>query len=214
MGMNYYLRKKARFDPLHRLPATLGCMDGGENEPTELINGWVWNNRYYPTLEALNTDYYQLLHIGKSSAGWRFLLCTYPTENPRYINNDEYSEEWIDSPIMSLDDWKALFADPQNTIVDECGETIDPGDMVATIAERKPSGRHRDANGWHKLYEGTPRETEWEYLFVDGFLVHTPSRRDGADSSRYADITTVMPPGNTYDMVLSGNDPESVEVFS
>ena len=87
MGTNYYLRIKTEFNPLHRLPAAVGCLEG-QNEPIELINGWVWNNKYYVTLESLNSEYYQEVHIGKSAGGWRFLLCQYPEDNPQYKDLD------------------------------------------------------------------------------------------------------------------------------
>ena len=131
MGTNYYLRRKCEFDPLRGTPASLGCLGGAERDPQELANGWAWNGRYYPDLESLNRDFYQVMHIGKSSAGWRFLLATYPERNP-----ENAGEIWLDGPIEGLGDWIELFGDPRNEIVDECGWKLTPERMIDVIANR------------------------------------------------------------------------------
>ena len=139
MGTNFYLHKKATFDPKHRLASSLGCDDGRAYEPIELVNGWMWNNKYYPTVEELNKEYYQEIHIGKSSCGWRFSLCIYPTENPRF-KGEEWNDQYLDKPISSLDDWVELFNDPSNKIFDEYGDEVSPEDMIEKISKRKPFG--------------------------------------------------------------------------
>ena len=60
----------------------------------------------------MGTNYYlktktDSLHIGKSSAGWHFLLVIYPDLN-----------------LNSLEDWKKVFTIKKNTIVNEYGDTI------------------------------------------------------------------------------------------
>ena len=211
MGTNYYLHRKTNFDPNHRIPASLGCCYGNESEPLELENGWVWNNKYYPTLEEMNKEFYQEIHIGKSSCGWRFGLCVYPEENPSY-KGESWREFYLDEPISSLDDWVALFNDPENTIWDEYGREVSKEDMVACIASREPMEPLKD--GWQRLNVGTDIETKEEYYAIDGLLVHMGTRPspNWIDPKRDA-YTTVMPKGCTYDLILSGNDVESGEIF-
>ena len=211
MGTNYYLHKKVNFDPGHRVPASLGCDNWHEHEPIELENGWVWHNRYYPTLEKLNEDFYQEIHIGKSSCGWRFSLCTYPEENPRLIQYGKH-EFYLDKPISSLEDWIALFEADGNTIWDEYGDKVSKDDMVKCISKREP--RDNLTEGWQRLNKGTKFETKEEYFAINGLLVHkcTRPRPYWYDSSRDA-YTTIMPDDCTYDLILSGNDVESGEIF-
>jgi hypothetical protein len=72
-------------------------------------------------------------HIGKSSAGWAFSLHVYPNDG-----------------ITSLEDWKALWADPKGAIFDEYGDKTSVADMLAEICERShPRGlRHHILNEW------------------------------------------------------------------
>lgn len=196
---------------MHRLPASLGCYDGHEQEPIELVNGWMWHKKYYATLESLNCEYYQEIHIGKSSCGWRFSLCIYPTENPRFKNDEHYHELYLDEPIESLDDWIKLFNDKHNKIYDEYDEEVTPEDMINIISKRKGHDDLKD--GWQKLYVGTEFESKEMYLAINGLLVHDRSR------DMYAhlipkDRVTIMPEDCTYDLILSGNDVESGEIFS
>lgn len=96
MGTNYYLLTKnllknsSNFSQLELL------------DVQELANGYVYNNKYYRTMDEAREDFCSELHIGKSSYGWHFLLCSYPNLN---INN--------------LDDWKLLFKNKDNIIVNE-----------------------------------------------------------------------------------------------
>ena len=57
------------------------------------------------------------LHIGKSSRGWCFGL-------------------HVTDEITSLDDWRAVFAQPFVTIVDEYDEVIPASVMLGIITER------------------------------------------------------------------------------
>lgn len=211
MGTNYYLHKKVNFDPKHRIPASLGCDDGHEYEPIELENGWVWHNKYYPTLDELNKEFYQEIHIGKSSCGWRFGLCIYPAENPRF-KGESWNDKYLDKPISSLGDWEELFDDPDNSIWDEYGDEVSKDDMVACIANRKPRESLRD--GWQRLNEGTEFETKEEYFAINGLLVHERTRPSPHWLDAHRDTyTTIMPDDCTYDLILSGNDVESGEIF-
>lgn len=64
------------------------------------------------------------LHIGKSSAGWVFALVIHPQEN-----------------IVSLSDWKDIWSDPGNEIIDEYGKLKSPEDILQTITGRShPNG--------------------------------------------------------------------------
>ena len=205
MGTNYYLLRKATFDPNHRLPASLGCSDGLENHPVELTNGWLWDETYYPSIETLNERYFQRIHIGKSSCGWRFALCIYPTENPRFLHNEYHHEPYLEKSISSLDDWIALFRTPGNVIADECKRTISVEKMLSTICERK-GFIEAAADGWSKKEE---RHSE-RYRVINGLYAHDETRmRFGTPQ-----FVQVMPPDCTYDLILSGNDPESGEVYS
>ena len=213
MGTNYYLRKKIDFNPMHRLPASLGCGDGHEQEPIELVNGWMWHRKYYATLESLNSEYYQELHIGKSSAGWRFGLCIYPKENPRFVDDEYYHEPYLDESIDSLDDWIKLFGDPKNKIYDEYDKEISKEEMIDIIAHRK--GHDDLKEGWQKLYVGTAIESREEYYAINGLLVHKMTRpRPYYLDPKRDEYTTIMPRDCTYDLILSGNDVESCEIFS
>jgi len=117
MGCNYYLRLKKDYEPKDERFT-------GSNLQI-LKNGYVWNDCYYKTISELNKDYFLKLHIGKSSAGWHFLLCIYP-----------------ELGIKNLDDWKKLFKD--NLITDETGDIILPKDLIKNITERQkfiPEGK-------------------------------------------------------------------------
>lgn len=58
-------------------------------------------------------------HIGKSSGGWHFALHVEPEDD-----------------IATLDDWKALFAQPDSKIFDEYGKEITVDEMLKIITER------------------------------------------------------------------------------
>ena len=188
MGTNYYLRRKCEFDPLRGTPASLGCPDWAKREPLRLDDGWAWNGRHYPDLESLNEDFYQEMHIGKSSAGWRFLLATYPKRNPKNAG-----EIWLDRPIEGLGDWIELFDDPRNEIVDECGGRLTPERMIDVIASREGDPGLED--GWRTL-GGIKR------FASGGLLTHAGDPYCAA-----------MGGGRTYDLALSGNDPSCGLVF-
>jgi len=204
MGTNYYLYRKTTFDPDRPIPAALGCTHGHEGEPQELDNGWVWDDTYYPDLDSLNAVFYQKIHIGKSSAGWRFLLCIYPAENPLFAENPRRREYYLNDPIQGLDDWVALFRMPGNIIKNEYGETITPERMWSLIANK--TGRvEADEDGWTKPELG---HTE-RYRVINGLCVHDESRIPHGSPQ----CIQIMPDDCTYDLILSGNDTESGVIF-
>ena len=205
MGTNYYLLRKTAFDPNHRLPASLGCSDGLEHHPVELTNGWLWDKTYYPSIETLNERYFRCIHIGKSSCGWRFSLCVYPIENPRFVHDEYYHEPYLEKPISSLDDWIVLFRTPGNVIIDEYDRTIGVEEMLSTRCKRK-GFVEADEDGWTKRREGHFDR----YRVINGLCVHDETRTQFGRPQ----FVQIMPPDCTYDLILSGNDPESGVVFS
>lgn len=202
MGTNYYLFRKIAFNEDKQYPPSLGCTD--KEELVELTNGWVLHNTYYPNKEELNKHYYQKIHIGKSSYGWRFLLCIYPTENPLYKDDKIYHQYYLEKEISSLGDWIVLFNNPNNYIQDECGEKISTEEMIEIITKRKPSSNLKE--GWQFLDNGKNNE----YRAINGLRVHDFSRRPYFENN----YVVIMPPDCTYDLILSGNDAGSGAIFS
>jgi hypothetical protein len=72
-------------------------------------------------------DVTEMLHIGKSSAGWCFSVRVHP---------DREAPDGTSSPIVSLDDWKKIWASG-GIIKDEYGKVMSPEGMLAVITERK-----------------------------------------------------------------------------
>lgn len=64
-----------------------------------------------------------VLHVGKSSAGWCFGLHVYPEHG-----------------INTLDDWVGLFSFPGSWIEDECGDRVSVEDMLTKITDRSWPG--------------------------------------------------------------------------
>ncbi len=99
----------------------------------------------------MGTNYYlktktDSFHIGKSSAGWHFLLVIYPDLN---LNN--------------LEDWKKVFTVKENTIVNEYGDIIPPKEMIKIITERE-----------NPLLKESKNEEEYEQKQLDAYnrLLH------------------------------------------
>lgn len=126
MGTNYYLIRKIKYK--NNIKYNIGC---DEDFFLELKNGYVWNYMYYKNIEQMNKDFFQRIHIGKSSFGRRFLLCTYN------LDNEEYTFSFLDKKIKSLDDWIELFNDPNNYILDEYDRKIDKEKMIDIITKRE-----------------------------------------------------------------------------
>lgn len=106
MGTNYYLFRKDK----NITEAAEGIQ--------KLSNGYVFNETYYKTFEEVQNNYFRELHIGKSSGGWRFSLCIYPSLG-----------------INSLEDWKKEFQ--QFKIVDEYQREVSISEMLSVILDRR-----------------------------------------------------------------------------
>lgn len=203
MGTNYYLKKKIDFNPEDRLPATVGLFDGQE-EPIELVNGWVWNNKYYPTVEELNKEFYQKIHIGLSSIGRRFFLCRYPSENPRF-KDEPWAQKWLDAPIDNLEDWIKLFNQEDTKIVSDCGEEVSPNEMLDIITNRM---KDENLTNCKDEWVDFPRDNN-QYRVINGLIVHDESKeRFGRPN-----LIEIMPSEYSYDLVWSGNDNDVGMIF-
>ena len=126
MGTNYYLIRKIKYED--NIKYDVGCDD---DFFMKLENGYVWNRRYYQNLEELNKYFFQRIHIGKSSYGWKFLLCIYE------LNNEKYKSFKLTNSIKSLDDWIELFNDNNNYILDEYDRKINKEEMIDIITKRE-----------------------------------------------------------------------------
>lgn len=207
MGMNFYLERKLDFISNEKTPASLGCSD--KEEVIELTNGFVWQNTYYSTIEALNKVFYQRIHIGKSSMGWHFGLCVYP----------EYG-------INTLDDWIKLFRSFGNTIVDEEDRELKTSEMIDRIEDRKQFefekyeseqeyekavvDNYNDINKTinifrHKIYNS------YDEILIDN---HACRGLNGLWRRQKDQYTNYPIPDGTYDLIISGNDVEKCCIFS
>ena len=208
MGMNFYLERKIDFINNLETPASLGC-GYKENQVQELANGFVWQNTYYSTLEELNKVFTQKIHIGKSSIGWHFGLCIYPEYN-----------------INTLDDWIKLFRTKGNAIVDEEDRQLKPSEILDRIENRKASNYDKYSseeeyeqavienynainkimhNNRHKIY------TTYDSILYDNSACKGLNGLWRHSKDRY---TSYPIPDGTYDLIISGNDPEKGYVFS
>ena len=155
MGTNYYLKKKSIYTPREDRDEgwyetyDFDFYENEYNKVLELTNGYVFNNTYYNNLEELNKNYYLTYHIGKSSAGWRFLLQAYPKKGLRY-----------------LFEWKDLFDNKDTKIFDEYGEEISKEEMLKEITHKEPN---KDLLGKTEvlLSDGCRK-----YEVRDGLIVH------------------------------------------
>ena len=205
MGTNYYLIRKMKYVP--GTPTTLG-LGSYDTEVTQLTNGYVCRNTYYPTLDALSKDFEQEIHIGKSSFGWHFSLCVYP----------EYG-------IHNFEDWKCLFFDFNTTIEDEYGETISPEEMIDIITDRAAPDWDKhpvpedyeahvlEAANQMEQYMGSLRR----YKSYDEYLVDNHAQRGNNGLLKHqAEKFHIDNPDKaaTYDYIKSGNDPEEGLIFS
>lgn len=130
MGTNFYAHVKAKYKQYdYRDPVSV-MYEELDDDPkvTELTNGYVWNNTYYKDIDSLNKDYYHVLHIGKSSFGWHFSLCIYPTIG---INN--------------LEDWKKVWSSGSCKIYTEYDEEISEEEIMSYIVDRQYPGEKDEA---------------------------------------------------------------------
>lgn len=80
------------------------------------------------------------LHIGKSSAGWVFSLCTHPDEG-----------------INSLADWEEQWSQPNTRIMNEYGDAVPLAHLKEIILERRWRGevpRRHPIDGRHCIAHG------------------------------------------------------------
>lgn len=123
MGMNLYAHIKAEYKKYDYQDPVSVLYDDLDDDPKveELTNGYVWKHTYYKDLESLNKEYYHVLHIGKSSAGWHFSLCVYPLIG-----------------IANLEDWKRVWASKDCKLYTEDDVEITPEEALEYITNRKP----------------------------------------------------------------------------
>lgn len=98
----------------------------------ELRNGgmaWAIEDTFIERMEVvlLNSGYpppVDVLHIGKSSAGWTFALHVIPEQR-----------------LNDLENWEMLLSEPGVQIFDEYGKEIDLAALLSTIRERGRAGQ-------------------------------------------------------------------------
>lgn len=190
MGTNYYAHIKAKYKQYDYKDPISVMYDGLDDDPkvTELTNGYVWNNTYYKDVDSLNRDYYHVLHIGKSSYGWYFILCIYPLIE---VNN--------------LDDWKEVWSSDDCKIYDECGEEISVEEVMPYIVDRQGPGGKDEA----KILKHHNDMVEKEGLgrrfdTYDQYLAYNGAKRGknglwAHRGSRY------IPTDGTYDLTEDAN---------
>ena len=128
MGTNYYLRRRfalKKYYDTHngKLPFDIKI----------LTNGFVWNDTYYSDLVHLESEYYQNLHIGKSSWGWLFLLQQYPY-NPEYACFDELR---IDDTFSTFEDYlNEIKKETTLGIFDEYGDELSEEDLINIVTRK------------------------------------------------------------------------------
>lgn len=191
MGMNYYLRSKSIKCPKtyyedNELWDFWHSLDTHKTIE-ELKNGYVFDNMYYPTLEEAEANFYSILHIGKSSYGWHFSLCAY-----RELG------------IETLDDWKKLFDDSNNVIIDECGDIISKEEMLSTITERKlrnPLSTPEEEQEYIDKLNNNPMFNR-KYRDYDEYLCDNNATRGYNGLLRHGHS---MDTGGTWDMTYNPN---------
>jgi len=205
MGTNYYLKRKIKFKDSNTV-TSYGCTGDLVHGVQVLNNGFVYESVYYPTVKELNENLYQTIHIGKSSYGWYFSLCIYPEIG---INN--------------IEDWKKLFS--ENTIENEYGDIIPPEEMLRVITERK----HNSGRDFYTMDE---KDKQLFVEDINDLYTHivcnfAPYRdfedyfkRSGAEPGKNGLLkhaidkyTSHSENDETFDYIISGNDPETGCLF-
>lgn len=82
------------------------------------------------------------LHIGKASGGWAFALHVIPEEG-----------------LNTLEDWKALWAQPNAVIFNEYDDVISSEDLLRIIVQRQDTNRNK-IDGVHCIGHGPG---PWDY---------------------------------------------------
>ena len=106
----------------------------------------------------------EVLHIGKSSAGWCVALHVYP-----------------DQGINDLTDWRAKIYDPDSKIFDEYGRDIENGDMMMKITDRGwPERRGGMDLDWCTINHAEPGPNGLSRSKIDGrhCIGHGPGTYD------------------------------------
>jgi hypothetical protein len=85
------------------------------------------------------------LHIGKSSAGWRFCFRLYE-----------------DGPV-SVSDWRVYLGRPDVTIIDEYGETWAPEKFWARVEAKQSHQRHNDHSYGRFVHDEVADLTDGEF---------------------------------------------------
>ena len=93
----------------------------------------------------------ETLHLGKSSCGWHFSLCSVP-----------------EMGLVDLNSWIELFDKPNNVIVNEYGEKLSKEEMLDIITNRGWEGKAES------LSEEFLRENSAE-IGLNGLLAHKSS---------------------------------------
>jgi hypothetical protein len=92
----------------------------------------------------------EVLHIGKSSAGWCFALHVYP-----------------DDQIKSFEDWLSWFSKPNSKIVNEYDDIVSIDYMIETITCRSWPLRNKET-GWYEDNHAEPGSKGLARHRVDG----------------------------------------------
>lgn len=205
MGLNSYLYRKVNYTP--DIPAQLGCAEGfNSTYVQELENGYVWDNKYYKTIEDLNKEFYQKIHIGKSSYGWHYALAIYP----------EYG-------INNLEDWKNLFSNKNNYILDEENRKVSAEEMLDSIINRK----HKGISEFKTLEDFEAAQLAIEndfnkkflnfrsyYTTYDELLAANHAQRGLNGLWAHTEDKFITRTTGTYDYIKSGNNADEGEIFS
>lgn len=205
MGLNSYLYRKVNYTP--DIPAQLGCAEGfNSTYVQELENGYVWDNKYYKTIEDLNKEFYQKIHIGKSSYGWHYALAIYP----------EYG-------INNLEDWKNLFSNKNNYILDEENRKVSAEEMLDSIINRK----HKGISEFKTLEDFETAQLAIEndfnkkflnfryyYTTYDELLAANHAQRGLNGLWAHTEDKFITRTTGTYDYIKSGNNADEGEIFS
>lgn len=185
MGLNFYVHIKAKYN----YSESFRYKDFDDDPKVqELTNGYEWNFTYYKDIETLNKDYYHVLHIGKSSAGWHFSLCIYPLLG---INN--------------LDDWKKIWSSGDCKIYTEEGEEISEEELMSYIVNRQNFSRRDETEELEYNNEMAKKEGTGRYFSTyDQLLRHNGATRGKNGLWAHGDSRYTLT-DDTYDLTSEVN---------
>jgi len=142
MGCNYFLITK-------RLPE----MDNIDQEDILFNNAhemYETDGIVFPVIKEFNS----VLHIGKSSFGWHFLLCVYK-----------------ELGINTFEDWCNLFDDDSNIIVNEYHEIITKNSMIEIITNRQDKRYMEILNS--KLFKSEKQKKEQIKILENSYILNS-----------------------------------------